>query len=318
MQSTPVRPPSPDAGVAHILTINYFDPEEQKWNAVYNSAEAGFKEQPRANFALVTWNVDFDSPEPQNRIDTAMSYLRSLLVTATDAADTISPVIIVLQEVSHEMIKSLAENEWVQQNFYITDVSTDDGLWQRSHYGTVTLVDRRINVQNVIRLHYDSDYYRDCLFVDVEAARTITSENVTVRIGNTHLESLKSPIPKRPAQLKLAAQFVLYDQNVFTGIVAGDMNPIEAFDANLPAEVGLKDAYLETGGKENDPRGHTWGYQPEQNEYPKRRFDKILYAPGGRMKIEQVQPIGIGQKTLERPKVFISDHYGVFGFVRIL
>ncbi|RVD89489.1 uncharacterized protein DFL_000494 [Arthrobotrys flagrans] len=39
-----------------------------------------------------------------------------------------------LQEVNHEMVKSLAENEWVQKNFYITDVVSDRGIWQKRQH----------------------------------------------------------------------------------------------------------------------------------------------------------------------------------------
>ncbi|KAK6349912.1 hypothetical protein TWF696_006172 [Orbilia brochopaga] len=313
------RPASPDAGVAHMLPINVFDNDEKTWKTIQNTGELDLHIEPRSNFALITWNVDFASPEPENRIDAALSYLRSLLVSGGPGKpDAISPAIIVLQEINHGMVKSLAESEWVQRNFYVTDISTDAGIWTKSHYGTVTLVDRRIPVKAVIRLHYDSDFNRDCLFVDVEAASSHTSQSVTVRIGNTHLESLVPATPMRLNQMKLAARFVLHDSNVYTGLIAGDMNPIDPFDAYLPVEVGLKDAYLEGGGKEESAAGHTWGYQEAgESPYPKRRFDKILYAPGERMTIEQVAVIGVGQKTTKQPEVFISDHFGVFGNVRI-
>ncbi|KAK6509333.1 hypothetical protein TWF481_004087 [Arthrobotrys musiformis] len=312
------RTPSPDAGVAHVLGINHYNSEEKQWKQVQNTEETNAHTQPRSNFALITWNVDFVSSEPQDRISAAMSHLRSLLISGTDDPDTISPAVIVLQEVNHEMVKSLAENEWVRKNFYITDVVTDRGIWQKSHYGTVTLVDRRIKVKNVIRLHYDSNMDRDCLFVDIEAVSSRTSEVVTVRVGNTHLESLVPPKPWRLEQLKLAARFVLYDTNVYTGLIAGDMNPIDSYDLKIPEEAGLKDAYLVGGGEENNARGHTWGYQTEENRYPKRRFDKIFHPPGDKIKVEQVETIGVGEKTPEKPKVYISDHYGVFGNVRIL
>ncbi|EWC45539.1 hypothetical protein DRE_05397 [Drechslerella stenobrocha 248] len=311
------RPPSPDAGVAHVMGINHYDNDERRWKSVLSSSELEIPLEPRSNFALVTWNIDFASPEPENRIDAALSYLRSILVSGTGRPDAIWPSVIVLQEINHSMVKSLAENEWVQRNFYLTDVTTDSGIWQKSHYGTVTLVDRRIHVKAVLRLHYDSDYNRDCLFVDLEAASSLTSQPVTVRIGNTHLESLVSPKPMRPEQLKLAARFILYDSNVYTGLIAGDMNPIEGFDAYLHAEAGLKDAYLEGGGKEESASGHTWGYQTEENKYPKRRMDKILYAPGERVTVEQLAVIGAGEKTAKKPEVYISDHFGVFGSVRI-
>ncbi|KAJ6264637.1 hypothetical protein Dda_0786 [Drechslerella dactyloides] len=318
MQHTPSgRIPSQDAGVAHVLPINAFDSDERVWKSIQSTDELGVRTEPRSNFALITWNVDFSSPEPENRIDAALSYLRSLLVSGID---TISPAIIVFQEINHSMVKSIAENEWVQRNFFVTDVSTDAGVWTKSHYGTLTLVDRRMPVKTVLRLHYDSDFNRDCLFVDVEAASAHTSQTVTVRVGNTHLESLVPPTPLRVNQMKQAGRLVLHDSNVYTGLIAGDMNPIDPFDSYLPVEVGLKDAYLEGGGQDEDPRGHTWGYQSgdgEQQPYPKRRFDKILYPPGDRMTVEQVAVIGAGQKTTKQPEVFISDHFGVWGNIRI-
>ncbi|KAF3903310.1 hypothetical protein AA313_de0209548 [Arthrobotrys entomopaga] len=310
--------PDPDAGVAHVVGIHYFDPEQNKWRHIQNSEELGRgRESPRSNFALVTWNVDFVTSQPQNRIIAAISYIRSLIISGTEQPDSISPAIIVLQEVTSDMVKRLANSEWVRKHFYITDVKPDNGIWLKSHYGTVTLVDRRIPIKNVIRLHYDSDMGRDCLFVDVEAASAETSESVLVRVGNTHLESLIQPTPMRSAQLKLAAGFIMNDASVYTGLVAGDMNPIEEFDQTLPADVGFKDAYLENGGDEEDENGHTWGYQTEDNQFPKKRLDKILYSPNGRINIEQVEVIGVGEKTMSEPRVFVSDHFGVMANVRI-
>ncbi|KAK6537914.1 hypothetical protein TWF694_010812 [Orbilia ellipsospora] len=312
--------PDPDAGVAHVIGIHFFDAEENKWRHIQNSEaeELGRRrESPRSNFALITWNIDFSISQPQNRIAAAISYLRSLLISGTDQPDSISPAIIVLQEITADMVKRLANSEWVRKHFYMTDVRADEGIWLKSHYGTVTLVDRRIPIKNAIRLHYDSNMGRDCLFVDIEAVSAETSENVLVRVGNTHLESLVQPTPMRSEQLRLAANFILNDASVYTGLVAGDMNPIEKFDATLPADVGLKDAYLENGGDDEDEKGHTWGYQTEDNKFPKRRFDKILYSPNGKIKMEQVEVIGVGEKTMAQPRVWVSDHFGVLANVRI-
>ncbi|KAF3906536.1 hypothetical protein ABW20_dc0107531 [Dactylellina cionopaga] len=315
MQSTPMSA-GPEGGVAHAVGIYSYSVDEKKWKHNQNPTEIKPRGQPRSNFTLITWNVDFTTPEPRKRINAAISYLHSLLVSGTEGS--ISPAVIVLQEVNHQMIKQLADDEWVQNNFYVTDVTAWKGIWVENRYGTVTLVDRRMNVENVIRLHYVSDMGRDCLFVDIEGTSLSTSQKVTIRIGNTHLESLVRPTPMRLNQLKLAAGFVKNDANIHAGLIAGDMNPIEPPDSLLPAETGLLDAYLVNGGQEDDPDGHTWGYQTENNPFPNRRFDKIFYAPGDRLKVEQVEVIGQGEKTKEDLRIYISDHYGVSANVRVL
>lgn len=307
-----------DVGIAHLHNIEYWDQEQRKWLVVRNSREAGFEALPRSNFGVITWNIDFATSQHLQRTDAAISYLRSILVTNAEEPDTISPTIILFQEVDELMLLQLAEHEWVRKNFYMTDTHPEGGAWARSHYNTVSLIDRRIMVKNVIRLHYDSQYGRDCLFVDIIAARGLNSEIVTVRLGNTHLESLRATPPKRPAQLKMASKFILSDNTVHTGLIAGDMNPIEPFDRTLHSELGLKDAYLERGGAEEDPEGHTWGYQSGNTPYRPQRFDKVLYAADNRLRVEGFSVIGAGQKTQELPKVFISDHYGVWADVRIL
>ena len=44
-------------------------------------------------------------------------------------------------------------------------------------------------------------------------------------------------------------------------VLAGDLNAIEPFDRTLHLDNGLKDAYLELGGKEDSEDGYTWGQQ---------------------------------------------------------
>jgi tyrosyl-DNA phosphodiesterase 2 len=307
---------SPGAGVATIENFFYYSATDRKWHAIRSSDQDGPPKQLRSSFTLITWNIDFNSTDADLRAGAVLSHLRRLLTTSQDdSAESMAPTVVLLQEVADDVVKVLAEHEWVRENFYITDVDGAHGKWQHASYGTVTLVDRRLKLKNHIRLGYNTEYQRDCLFVDIECVRLSDSEVVTIRVGNTHLESLISKPPKRPNQLKLAAVFA-HDKNVYAGIVAGDMNPIEDFDANLPKEADMDDAWLLAGNKEEDAKGHTWGYQTENNIYQPRRFDKILLTPG-KLKLEAMDVIGAGEKVALH-NVFLSDHYGVMGNVRVV
>lgn len=146
------------------------------------------------------------------------------------------------------------------------------------------LIPRSLSISSVARLHYAiTAMQRDALFVDIalplpqplnssigndteNATTTNPPPHPILRLCTTHLESLAVKPPKRPAQLAAAAEHLRGSKGDLTGsggkvlggILGGDLNAIEPFDKTLPGECGLKDAFLENGGKEGDEGGMTW------------------------------------------------------------
>jgi tyrosyl-DNA phosphodiesterase 2 len=231
------------------------------------------------NITLITWNIDFMLPLTCARFSAALSHLQSLLFPSPSSS-LAAPTIVFLQEMLVSDLRLLQSTTWVRENFYLTDIN--DEYWESGYYGTVTLIDRRLHVKDVFRVHYTATRMdRDGLFVDITAG-----EDQVLRFCNTHLESLVADPPLRPAQMTVAAQY-LHAPTVYASFLAGDLNAIQPFDRTLHSDNGLKDAYLEMGGKEDSDEGYTWGQQAQtrlRQTYGCSRMDKVFYSGGAAVK----------------------------------
>jgi tyrosyl-DNA phosphodiesterase 2 len=213
-----------------------------------------------------------------------------------------------------EAFRIILDDEWVQQYFIVAPRKTEE--WPPgAHYGNVTLTSRTVPVSDVYSLEYESHMNRNALFVDLKLSVPAVGASgfVTLRVGNTHLESLPTPgAAMRPTQLALVAD-VLEEGGLIGGIVCGDMNAISPSDIGLTERLGLMDACRE-GEDEED--SYTWGYQPPC-EFAPGRLDKILFTPGaGGYTVDQPERVGLSVKT-EKGQ-WVSDHYGLVTTVRIL
>ncbi|KAK4042283.1 hypothetical protein C8A01DRAFT_33632 [Parachaetomium inaequale] len=174
---------------------------------------------------------------------------------------------------------------------------------------------------------------RDALFADIALP-----DSHTLRLCTTHLESLRASPPLRPAQLAVAAQYL---RQAHAGVLGGDLNAIEAFDRTLHAECGLRDAYLEMGGKEGEEAGMTWGQmvgRRQRERFGLGRLDKILFWGGGGegqgeggvvMKVVRfgrfgldvvVEDEGAAARLVcggELEKAWVTDHLGVRAEFRV-
>ncbi|OCK73772.1 hypothetical protein K432DRAFT_364441 [Lepidopterella palustris CBS 459.81] len=264
---------------------------------------------------ILTWNIDFSTPYAPARLSAALTHLSHLLSTRIPAS---SPVLIFLQEMIASDLHQLSCTPWIRDHFAITDIDTRN--WG-SHYGTVTLVDRRLSVREVGRLRFVSECSRDGLGVDLDVGVPEGEGGRVLRLCNSHLESLASNPPMRPLQMMAVARW-LQEDNVVAGVLAGDMNAIRGYDVTLPQENGFKDAYLELGGQEDGEDGMTWGYQSAEwvsKRFGPGRLDKLLFC--GAVGVRRLERIGVGvvveeegirRKMREEGKVeFVTDHYGL-------
>ena len=116
--------------------------------------------------------------------------------------------------------------------------------------------------------------------------------------------------------MKLAARY-LKDPTVDGGVMAGDFNAIQDFDLGLHTENGLRDAFLEGGGKEGGEEGWTWGMQSQYegpNKFPPRRMDKVLYC--GMARVQNLEKIGAGVRVQgSEGGQFVTDHLGLMADV---
>lgn len=254
----------------------------------------------------------------EERMQAALHYLDNL--TSSAPADV--PIVVFLQEMIKSDIEQIKASTWIRDRFFITDV--DEKNWLGPYYGTIMLIDRRLQINRVFRVPWFSKFDRDGLFVDIALTLDYPSDSgkKVLRLCNTHLESLVADPPVRPHQLSAASRH-MQDPSVACALLAGDLNAIQPFDRTLHSENGLKDAYLELGGKEDSHEGYTWGYQVAvalREKFGCSRMDKILFR--GDVQPKQFERIGVDVKVTEdkREEVrrageeeWVTDHYGVMG-----
>jgi tyrosyl-DNA phosphodiesterase 2 len=283
-------------------------------------------QQPKiTSIALHSWNIDFMLPFGETRMKVALDHLGDLMSNLA-STPSIAPVIF-LQECTPEDLATISSSPWVREKFILTDL--DATYWATGHYGTTVLLDARISIASVFRVHYaQTRMDRDAFFVDV----ALGSDNAgkLVRLCNTHLESLAMDPPLRPAQVELVARY-LHAEEVHAGIAAGDFNAIQPFDRTLHTDNKLKDAFLELGGKEDSDEGFTWGQQAPtkfREQFGCSRMDKVYFCGG--VKVREFKRFG---QDIELPdsegkqreevvalgfdRPWITDHLGIFTMLEI-
>ncbi|KAI1490842.1 hypothetical protein F5X96DRAFT_634140 [Biscogniauxia mediterranea] len=336
--------------------------------------------------ALYSWNIDFMLPHARARMEAALAHLESLVRPHFDSPPSPSPssphtgVVIFLQECVESDLATIGAAPWVRARFAVTDRSA--AHWGSGHYGTTTLVDRRLLLplaSPCFRVHYaQTRMERDALFVDVlvhSSSRRSSERDEDdgeekrgggsaphpnrrrlVRLCNTHLESLAGEPPLRPAQMRLVAAYLRGERGPpgvdaalpprpHAGLAAGDFNAIQDFDRALHSDNGLRDAYLELGGREdindneNEGEGqgqggsYTWGQQAAtelRRAYGCSRMDKVFlcgaaarararrFARFGRdvQLADPAQRADLVALGFEKP--WVTDHLGVVAEVEIV
>lgn len=303
-----------------------FDPATSSWTpkspSTTNTTEIPESTSSITNIALYTWNIDFMLPFAEARMRPALKYLDAL--TKSNPPTTAS--VIFLQECVSSDLVTIAATPWVREHYHLTDL--DSTNWATTHYGTVTLVDRRLPITAAFRVHFSKTRMeRDAFFIDV-ALRSNSNHN-KIRLCNSHLESLALEPPFRPPQMQLIARY-LHEEGVQAGLTAGDFNSVQPFDRTLHVDNDLKDAYLEMGGKEDDDSGFTWGQQAAtklRKQFGCSRMDKVYF--GGSVKLLKFERFGEdvlveGEEegklivALGFEKPWVTDHLGVMAEVQVL
>jgi len=264
---------------------------------------------------LITWNIDVLSPGGEPRMKAALEHVQQLVSKSAE------PVVVFFQEMSESDLKQISDAPWVRDRFDITDL--DGRFWTKPGfgpvYGTTTLVDKALVVDaRPFRVLVPSRFFRDALFVDL---RLPGDSEKALRLCNVHLESLLANPPVRPLQVAKAAAFMKAEK-ARAALLAGDLNAIEPFDRTLHSDNGLKDAYLELGGKEDSDDGFTWGQQAPRalrDQFGCSRMDKAFYW--GNIKALSLERIGEGIEVSDEAErdairkaggeIFASDHLGL-------
>ena len=256
-------------------------------------------------------------PHPTTRMQTALNHLHSLIAKSN------IPSIIFLNEMLVSDLEVIQSQPWIQQDYNITDIN--DEFWESGHYGTVTLVPSTMALKAVYRVHYEATKMeRDGLFVEVDLGA-----GKAMSVCNTHLESLVAEPPLRPKQVETAARY-LKEGHLVGGVMGGDFNAIQPFDRTLHSENGLKDAFLEQGGREDAEEGYTWGQMApvkQREMFGCSRMDKLFYCGG--VECVGLERFGLGVEVNEEAVKkelmetegmdggWVTDHAGVMGMFRV-
>lgn len=304
-----------------------FDDITYEWVASSDSIIPDASNSQLSSLVVICWNIDFMAPEPSARMESALNYLERLVFTIPSS----SAVVILLQEMMEESytrspdsakdLTQIAQAHWVQSRFNITDL---DGTKWGANYGQVTLIDRRLTINQVSRLHLVSEFQRDALLVDIRLSPLELDDQQyarTLRLCNVHLDSMVGPL--RPIQWEGVAKHLQnLSVNIEASILAGDCNANSPRDWTEPHDNEFIDSYLELGGVESDEEGCTWGFQSQNWErYGRGRLDKQVYWGG--VKVVKLERIGVGVEVedvlarrallREGSLTFVTDHYGLMG-----
>lgn len=276
------------------------------------------------NIALYTWNIDFILPFPEARMKPALAHLDRL--TSPESLPSTTAPVIFLQECTPSDLNTIAATPWVRERFHLTDL--DPTNWATTQYGTTMLVDSRLPVTAAFRVHYsETRMDRDALFVDVALGPGAHS----VRLCNSHLESLALDPPFRPPQMRLIAR-QMHGRGIHAALAAGDFNAVQPLDRTLHVDGGndLRDAFLEMGGEEDTEAGFTWGQQAStvlRERFGCSRMDKVYFCGGVRLvRFERfgedvlVEGEEEGRQIVELgfEKPWVTDHLGVMAEVEIV
>jgi tyrosyl-DNA phosphodiesterase 2 len=277
-----------------------------------------------SSLKVVSWNTDFMSSEPSQRVATAMEYLQKTFGNSAQS------LVIMLQEVCQESVNQIMQTRWVRRNFAIAGHEPprifQAGIPRPAKYFTLMMIPKNLKLKDSFRVALPTDMGRDALFVDIQLhtpkSAVISETKDVLRLCTTHLESLEEGTHLRKKHLELIWQKLNEagdGAHVVAGLIGGDMNAIHDTEHTLPKQLGLRDAWedlllLQTQSKEMDEAespysqlkgGITWGYQSNSSAFIPNRLDKFLYA--GSMKpfalMETQGPeahigrIGIGLKT---------------------
>lgn len=325
-----------------------YSDENKSWEAqTPSSIAAPAAGEAIRSVAIYSWNIDFMLPFPDERMTAALDHLASLIFPAAPTTDPNKPhldppavpTVIFMQELLASDLAVFQRTPWIQSYFHLTDL--DPTTWGSGYYGTATLVDKRLPITSVFRVHYaDTKMERDGLFVDLALSRQApTDQSHILRTCNTHLESLIADPPLRPLQLRTASHFM---HSAHSSVLAGDLNAIQSFDAtlHLDQEVQLRDAFLEhhqppitdpMDAFARNPDTDTWGFTAPKalrEKFGTTRMDKFLFC--GRVRVVRFERFGgdvvipdeeMGRALCEEAgteRPWVTDHLGIVGVFEVV
>lgn len=262
--------------------------------------------QPKTQFDLVSWNVDFASSQPSKRCIGLVNHI----------LDTGVPDILCLLEVRLDVRASLLGHPDIRESFLVTDAEPEP---EERRFSTMTLLlknrfvygkstnkaddEAKFAVGPVFRRNLPSATGRDALTTCLIPPY---AEDTYLGVINVHLES-RDAYSYRAQQLRQVASS-LREPGCSGGIIAGDFNATTEQDGGLLEENGLTDAWLSVHG-DKDPDAPTWSVGRRRDpRYEPSRLDRIAIMGVVAERMEVVHPAVVGEGSSE---IEWSDHSGL-------
>jgi len=256
-----------------------FDRDQNKW------IPSSWRETAPVNkLKFLTWNVWFDESQYDERVKHQFQIIKQ-----TD------PDVISLQEVLPLYLQKLANEDWVKQNYYISEF---DGTQVRS-YDTVLLSKFPAKQLNVYTIH---SYMSRRLYVwDTE----LNNESAT--LSTVHLESLVKNTKIRKDQLTQIFTILKSSPNTF---FFGDFNFCASVGEDQEFDPRFKDTWPALKGSEFQP---TVGTNYPRAEVKPARYDRIYQSTASWVPVD-VQLVGTNKiRQTVMKSIYPSDHVGVLG-----
>jgi tyrosyl-DNA phosphodiesterase 2 len=238
---------------------------------------------PPVDFSLLTWNVWFGGHRFGER--------RAALIAALAARQ---PDVILLQEVTPELLGALVAEEWVQSGYHVSD-ATGRTL---GDYGILVL--SRLPIVRLAFLELPTTMGRALVMADLACGMCVAT---------VHLESMRHSTELRVAQLGLVQSALAEVPDV---VLAGDFNfspedpdetaaldpaLVDLWPALYPADPGYTiDSSI------NTMRGQT------KSKAAHERIDRVfLRGPTWRARSIDL----VGAQPIDAAGTFVSDHFGL-------
>ncbi|KAM3136940.1 hypothetical protein pb186bvf_011025 [Paramecium bursaria] len=228
--------------------------QQKDTNQLVTQPQKIIQQQKMDQISILTYNVWFEDQNFDLRTVEILKIIEQKQATY-----------VCLQEVTQRFMQHANNNQYIKQNYYITNN-------KRGWYGTVIF--QKINPASVIQIPFPSGMERDLLY-------TITNVNgKELIIATSHLESLNNS-KLRYEQLQISyKQFEQY-QNV---IMMGDFN----FDGEENKQ-NLSDQYIDIWPFLRQETGNT---MKQTSKFAAWRPDRIIMKKGGYLTPSLIEIVG--------------------------
>ena len=274
-----------------------YDSEEKKWKYTedFSTKKINIK-----TIKFMTYNVWFDQYNWENRLKAVAK-----IIEDKDSD------IICLQEVTDSFINFLLQNEFVQKNYVFHLVPNNIKNW----YDVAIL--SKFNCEGYIS-RFVTRMGRKLLFID------IPTENLTIRVGSVHLESLNNMGIRENQFIHSYKTLDSNSNKNYLNILAGDFNFTEK-ENSLISSSGYIDVGLEIIKLQEKIPNDQEKFEFDQSKYctmkgmkgyPPWRPDRFTYKSSSSLfsiiKYEIIgkEPIDIIDKN--NPVDTPSDHYALY------